>query len=100
MKFSNILVTSGYGANTRQPFIEVKAEQLVKPLQLSPEEARDLALNLLEAAEAAEQDAFIVEFHTQLAGGTHDIDPRMPERIGANILKEYRKWRDDHGQNK
>jgi len=67
-KRSVIMVTSGYGGNTRQPFVEIKTDKLKAPLQLSPEEARDLALNLLQAAEAAEQDAFIFEFHSTLGG--------------------------------
>jgi len=91
MKFNMINVTSGYGGNTRQPFVQIHTDKLKEPLQLSPEEARDLALNLLEAAEASEQDAFIFEFHSQL---TDD------ERVGANILIEFRKWRNNHGQNK
>ncbi len=88
-----INVTSGYGGNTRQPFVEIKTDKLKEPLQLSPEEARDLARNLLEASEASEQDAFIFEFHSQV-GGPRD------ERIGAMMLIEFRQWRDEHGQNK
>ena len=50
MKLNVINVTSGYGGNTRQPFVEIKAKQIKEPMQLLPEEARDLALNLLQAA--------------------------------------------------
>jgi len=67
-KRSVIMVTSGYGGNTRQPFVEIKTDKLKAPLQLSPEEARDLALNLLEASEAAEQDAFIFEYARERVG--------------------------------
>lgn len=91
-KRSVINVTSGYGGNTRQPFVEIKAKQIKEPMQLLPEEARDLALNILEAAEAAEQDAFIFEFHSQLVDGN--------ENVGANMLVQFRKWRDEHGQNR
>jgi hypothetical protein len=93
IKWNVINVTSGYGFNTRQPFVEVKTDKLKEPLQLSPEEARDLALNLLSAAEASENDAFIFEFHSTLGGERDD-------KLGAGVLFQFRKWRDDHGQNK
>lgn len=91
MKTNVINVTSGYGANTRQPFVEIHTDKLKTPLQLLPNEARDLASNLLQAAEAAEQDAFIFEFHSQLL---------EDEKAGAAMMFQFRKWRDDHGQNK
>ena len=93
-KLNVINVTSGYGGNTRQPFVEIHTDKLKEKehLQLSPEEARDLAQNILEAAEAAEQDAFIFEFHRDLMNGD--------ENVAANMLIQFRKWRDEHGQNK
>lgn len=95
VQFNVIKVTSGYGGNTRQPFVEIKTDKLKEPLQLSPEEARDLALNLLEAAESCEQDAFIFEFFSHIMGGGDKGD-----HAGAKSLIEFRQWRDDHGQNK
>ena len=91
-----INVTSGYGGNTRQPFVEIKTDKLKEPLQISPEEARDLAANLLQAAEAAEQDAFIFEFHSEFYRGT----PEEKRNVGASMLSEFRKWRDAHGQDR
>ena len=91
-----INVTSGYGSNTRQPFVQLNTEKLKEPLQLDPNAARDLAANLLQAAEAAEQDAFMFEFHSALFEGA----PEEQTKIGASVLAEYRKWRDAHGQNK
>lgn len=92
-KWKTINVTSGYGGNTRQPFVQIQMEYPKDhPLQLAPEEARDLAANLLQAAEAADQDAFIFEFHRDLMKGD--------ENIAANMLIQFRKWRDEHGQNK
>lgn len=91
-KWKVIRVESGYGGNTRQPFVEIKDDRLKAPMQLSPEEARDLALNILEAAEAAEQDAFMFEFVSK--------DLHAGDQAAANIISEFRKWRDDHGQNK
>lgn len=95
-KWKTIKVTSGYGGNTRQPYVEINAEFLKAPLQIAPEEARDLAMNLLEAAEASEQDAFIFEFHSDLI----DDPVSEKENIGASMLIEFRKWRDKYGQNK
>lgn len=94
--FKVIHVESGYGHNTRQPFVEIKTDKLKEPLQLSPNEARDLAANLLQAAEAAEQDAFIVEFHSDFVDGS----PEEKQVLGASMLALFRKWRDDHGQNR
>lgn len=91
-KMNVINVTSGYGGNTRRPFVEIHTDKLKVPLQLSPEEARDLAQNILQAAEASEQDAFIFEFHRDLMHGD--------EKVAATMLIEFRKWRDEHGQNR
>lgn len=95
-KWNVIKVTSGYGGNTRQPFVAIETDKLKEPLQLSPEEARDLAQNLLQCAEASEQDAFIVEFHSGFIEGT----PDEKRAVGASMLIEFRKWRDAHGQNR
>lgn len=100
IQWKAINVTSGYGGNTHQPFVEIKLDKLFefhnKPVQLSPEEARDLAANLLQAAEAAEQDAFIFEFHSAFIEGT----PDEKKNVGASMLIEFRKWRDAHGQDR
>lgn len=80
-----ILVTSGYGANTNQPFVQVEAEELDRPLQMSPNEARALAVNLLEAADAAETDGYLVGFFR---------DELKQDRQGiAVILSNFRKYR-------
>lgn len=63
------------------------------PLQLEPNEARDLAANLLQAAEAAEQDAFIFEFHSTLDG-------KRDDQLGVGVLSQYREWRNKRGQNR
>jgi hypothetical protein len=96
MKLSTILVTSGYGGNSRQPFVEINNDKLKSPLQISPGEARDLAANLLQAAEAADQDAFIFEFHSSLVDGSAD----EKKKVGGMALVAFRKFRDEYGQNK
>lgn len=62
MSQSSILITAGYGANSRMPFVMIEHPSLDRPIQLSPEEARELAGNLFRAAEHAEADELIVEF--------------------------------------
>lgn len=101
MKFKTIWVESGYGYNTQQPFIEIKDER-IKPgekIQLSPEEARDLAMNLLEAAEAAEQDAFIIDYVKKqiVSPGTSKEES---DKMAAGFLFEFREWRKKYGMNK
>jgi len=86
-KWHVINVSSGYGHNTREPFVEIKMDYPKDhPLQIHPDEARDLAANLLQAAEAADGDQFVFEFVSkELHGG---------DNAAANILLEYRKFRD------
>jgi len=81
------MVTTGYGANTRKAFVQLEIENQPKdhPIQLEPDAARDLALNLLEAAEGAEGDAFIFEFVEQ--------DLKQNQQAAAGIMLAFRKWR-------
>lgn len=86
-----IRVTSGFGHNSREPFVEMEMEYPKDhPLQLHPDEARDLAANLLQAAEAADGDQFIFEFFSNVMGGGEKGD-----QAGAKSLLEYRKFRDE-----
>ena len=87
-----ILCSSGYGANTRRPFVQIESEDLDRPLQLSPEEAQDLALNLLQAAEAALTDGFLVEYATKIIG--------VDRSAAAGWLVEYREFRDQRRKSK
>lgn len=84
----SIIVTSGYGANTKRPFVQIESEVLDRPLQLSVEEARELSRNLLEAAEAAESDGFLVGF-------LKEIEPEITTIQQAEVLFMYRKYRDN-----
>jgi len=61
MSLKFITVSSGYGANTKEPYVEIEWAEDQKT-QISPEETRDLALNLLQAAEASLSDALFVEW--------------------------------------
>ncbi len=86
MTENSIIVTSGYGGNTKRPFVMIENQALDGPLQLSPAEARELAANLFQAAEAAETDQLIIEFATDTLGF------EMPE--AAQLLVALRDLRD------
>lgn len=85
-KIINFYVTSGFGGRTQQPFVQVLIEAADFMTQMSPEEARSLAFNLLACADAAESDGFLVTF--------------LRERVGAkdnqvaSILVDFREWRE------
>lgn len=90
----NITVTTIYGHKHKKPIVEIRLPR-DKPdtpkarrnmVQLTIEEARDLAMNILQAAESAVQDAFVVEFFLEL--GIEE------QRIGA-LLSAFRERRHD-----
>jgi hypothetical protein len=82
-------VSSGYGANTKRPFVEIVAPKL--RVTMSSAEARALALNILEAAITSEADGLIVEFFTK------EVETSQHE--AAAILQTFRqyrvRWRDE-----
>lgn len=78
------LITSGYGANSKEPFVQINIEDKFVT-RMSPENAREIALNLLRASEAAYGDAFLVEFIKDKLGGD--------DQIAGIILGEFRQWR-------
>jgi hypothetical protein len=83
-------VSSGYGVNTSSPYVQVEhitEENSEYVTQMLPSEARDLALNLLMAAEASDSDGFIVEFFRD------EMELDM-EYVGA-LLHDFRRWRDE-----
>jgi len=67
-----------------EPFIQlILGDKVIA--QQSPEMARAHALAMLEAAEAAEQDAFIVHFAKTRMG--------VDENVAAHILVDFRNFR-------
>lgn len=81
------MVSSGYGSNTQKPFVALEADGELLA-QIPPEGARALAYNLIAVAEAAEQDAFLVSFMQSRVG--------LPLEQAAQVLGEYRQWRNGH----
>lgn len=84
----NWTVVSGFGHNTQRPFVEIIIRPHEVQTQMSPATARELAQNLLYAADAAESDAFLVTFMRQRIGV-------KDAKIIAGILMDFRKWRDE-----
>lgn len=79
-----ILVSSGFGSKARKPFVVIESEDLDKPFQISPDDARKLAMNLLRAAEASDTDAFMVGF----------MKDSLDEQQIAALLYEFRNARE------
>lgn len=84
---TGITCTSGFGHNTQKPFVQMLIPQADWMTQMSPEKARELALNLLMCADAAESDGFLVTFLLSKIG----VDDM---RAIASILVEFRQYRD------
>lgn len=80
-------VTSNFGHRTQKPFVMVTVGEQDFMAQMSPDEARDLAMNLLQCAEASENDAFLVTFLRKRVGAD--------DRAIAGVLQEYRQWREE-----
>jgi len=81
----NAIIWHQSGINQRgEPFVQLlRGDQIIG--QMDPEQARDHARAILEAAEAAEQDAFIFQW--------------VQERVGAGpqqamgLIVEFRQYR-------
>lgn len=83
-------VSSGFGHRAQAPYVQVLIEAADFMTQMSPEKARELAMNLLRCAEAAEQDAFFISFLREQIGAN--------DRQVATLLVEFRDWRDEQAK--
>jgi len=72
-----------------EPFVQLLLDGEVI-CQLTPEQARDHAKNMLEATEASEQDAFMLGFMQTKVG--LDLEPAM------QVIIDFRKWRESRGK--
>lgn len=84
---ANVMVTSGFGANTQQPYVQVLIEAADWSTQMPPATARELAFNLLSCADAAESDGFLVTWLRQRIG-VEDLNAL------AGVLMQFREYRD------
>lgn len=80
-------VSSGFGHNTQQPYVQVLIQAADWMTQMPPSAAREVALNLLLCADAAESDGFLVTFLRERIG-VEDM------RAVASLLVEFRAYRD------
>lgn len=72
-----------FGAKSRRGFVQLHYEDWT--LQVETEAARKIAHDIVEAAEAADQDAFLVDFMMQRVGVTGSQ--------AGQLLQEFREWR-------
>jgi len=84
-----LTVTSLFGLRTRQPLVRLEDGQY--QIQMPPDEARRIAIMLLECAAAAEHDAFMFRFTAEKIVPAHESDEQRMG-AGATILNEYRRW--------
>ncbi len=86
---SAFFVSSIFGLLTKKPIVqvEVRHEGQQLTIQMSPADARSVALNLLESAEAADMDAIVIKFLTEKLGQSFEAS--------AAILNDFRKLRDE-----
>lgn len=78
-------IGSGFGAHSKQGFVSWQMADR-KAVQLSSAEARRIAGMLLDAASAADGDAFLMAW----AQESLDID----ERQAAQLMLAFRRWRE------
>jgi len=90
-----IMVKSVLGSKSRQGIVEIEMDYPKdgRPLQIDPASARDLALNLLQAAEAADQEEFLAQYMIKLSGVETEDEQR---NIVGMTLMEYRQFRIDY----
>jgi len=84
--YKMIRFLSGLGGLTRQPYVQMIIEDADYMIQIEPATARELALNLLRCAEAAEQDGFLVNFFSHVVG--------VDEGAIVALLTQYRDYRE------
>lgn len=82
-------VSTGFGANQRKPYVQVLIKAADFMTQMPPDKARELAMNLLEAAEAAEGDGFLMGF-LQDDIGIEDVEKQAQV---LHLFREYREQR-------
>ena len=76
-------VVSSFGMATQQPYVELWVD--TSPAQMTPAKAREIALMLLEGADASESDATLIGF----AQGALGMDIAGPARL-VDQLRQYR----------
>lgn len=89
---NTISVSSGFGRTTQQPFVTIALASPIETanpaVQIVSDQARAIALQILEAADAAESDGFLVTWMTSSSAGS------LSDHQAAALLADFRAWRD------
>lgn len=88
----SIEIASIYSSKTHQPLVEVRID--LSPTHLSPGKAREIALLLLEAADAAESDAALMGYAQSENGLGLDM------ASASKLLAQVRQYREQQRGNK
>ncbi len=80
---------SGYGVFEQAPYVQItiRLRDEVRITQITPQNARELAMNLLQCAEAADMDAMVIRF---LQSRLH-----FPLDKAAQVIFDLRVFRDE-----
>jgi len=87
-----IFCESIIGFKDEKPKINITWRESSHPMTLHIDEARDLALNILECTEAAIHDTFMWDWAMKnLPGKTHE----EKQAQAATLIEIFREWRGD-----
>ena len=80
---------SGYGVFAQEPYVQItiKLRDEVRITQIAPDNARELAQNLFQCAEAADMDAMVIRFLQARL--------RFPLDKAATLIFDLRAFRDE-----
>lgn len=92
VKAQNILVTSLVASRDQSPRIDITFVDKDVRIQLSAEEARSFALNILGCANGAYCDAFIVNFLMEKVFNSGDP---MDLQKATMVMADFRVFRDN-----
>lgn len=87
----HISISSTFGHNTQKPYVTIaianQSESANPLVQLETDQARAVAIHILEAADAGEADGFLIGW---LSSGTGDLS----ESQVAALLADFRAYRE------
>lgn len=89
-------VTSNFGHRTQKPFVMVTVQEKEFTVNMSPNEARNLAMNLLMCADASESDAFLITFLRKKVLANDKA--LAPHPWWVAILQDFRDWREENAE--
>lgn len=85
---SMMMISSMVASLTLEPFVMLR--WFMHVAQITSEQARELAFNLLDAAEAAKSDAFLMQF---ICKSTDNLE------AGHQLVMAFREFRQQHAGN-